>query len=460
MLNLIPPIIYLSIMPVALMFIAERYTLHRLSHSDAGQKFVRSKFWLHPNFISRCRYPMGVVSILIYHLGSVVSTAGTVSVWHHISILFWAFWMITDITDGTIARHFDLQTKEGESIDPLSDKLLLFPPLLYFAFYEFIPLYLVLIFLFFDAIGTLSRFFIKNKAANLFGKAKTFLAAVTLILITMQQIYYPGGDTWSVSLATLFAAVFLSFCSMFFKIIPNYWYANILSILNLICGLAGITLIITTNEIALAFALVFMGQFLDMFDGRAADRWGSTPRGELLDDLADGTNFGGTISLIVWAGFQREPMGVVLGVLHLVCTTLRLYRFIQNKRKAGVEGGMDVFVGLPSPAAALLTGSVALLHANDYFRVICIIVISLLMISKIPYIHFGRVILPAIPKLAKVIILSLMILAIWIGLRPGNVQVLYWTVFLVAVTYLVFGYNWGINRKLFKNIASNEPTEK
>lgn len=459
MLNIIPSIVYFSIIPIAMMFIIERITLYRLARSDAGQKFVRSKFWMHPNFISRCRYPMGAVSILLYHAGSMTAPVGTVSVWHHISVLFWAFWMITDITDGTIARHFDLETKEGESIDPLSDKLLLFPPLIYFAYQDLIPLYLVVIFLLFDAIGTLSRYFIENKAANLFGKAKTFLAATTLIFITMQQIYYPG-ETWNVSLATLFGAVFLSFCSMFFKVIPNYWYANILSIMNLICGLAGITLIVMTNEIALAFALVFLGQFLDMFDGRAADRWGSTPKGELLDDLADGTNFGGTISLIVWAGFQREPLGVLLGVLHLVCTTLRLYRFIQNKRKAGIEGGMNVFVGLPSPAAALLTGSVALLHVNDYFRVICIIVISLLMISRIPYIHFGRVILPAIPKLVKVLILSLMILAIWIGLQPGNVQVLYWTVFLVSLTYLVFGYNWRVTRKLFKNIGSGKTRDK
>jgi len=402
---------------------------------------------------------MGVVSVLLFHTGTMLAPEDPRSILHHVSVLFFAFWMITDITDGTIARHFQLETKEGESIDPLSDKLLLFPPLLYLAYLDYIPLYLVLIFLLFDAIGTLSRFFIENKAANLFGKAKTFLAVVTLVFVALQQIYYPG-DTWSVSIATLMGAVFLSFCSMFFKVIPNYWYANILSIMNLICGLAGITLIILTNQMALAFSLVFLGQFLDMFDGRAADRWGSTPRGELLDDLADGTNFGGTISLIIWAGFQREPIGIILGALHFICTALRLYRFIKEKRKAGIEGGMNVFVGLPSPAAALLSGSVALLHVNDYIRVVCIILISLLMISRIPYIHFGRVILPAIPNLVKVLILSLMILAVWIGLRPGNAQLLIWTVFIVSFTYLVFGYNWRVNRLLFQRLNARKESQK
>ncbi|MCP4751547.1 MAG: CDP-diacylglycerol--glycerol-3-phosphate 3-phosphatidyltransferase [Proteobacteria bacterium] len=438
---MVPPIAYLTILPLSLMFLMERYTLYRLSRTQEGKEWVRSKFWLHPNFISRCRYPMGFVSLSLYHMGTWIYPDVPGNFWHHAGILWFGFWMISDVTDGTIARLFDLGSPEGEIIDPFSDKLLLFPPLFYFAFTEFIPLYLVLIFLFFDTTGTVSRYFIQHKAANLFGKAKTLLAATTLVLITMQQIYYPG-PVWAISIATLAGAVFLSFCSVFFKIIPNYWYANILSILNLICGLAGIGLILVFNQTALAFALVFLGQFLDMFDGRAADRWGSTPKGELLDDLADATNFGGTISMIIYASFQKGTIGIVLGLLHFSFTTFRLYRFILNKRKAGVEGGMDVFVGLPCPAAALITGSVALLHINDYFRIGCIVFISFLMISRLPYIHFGRVILPAIPKLFKVLLLTLVILAVWIGFRPGNSQFLYWTVFIVSFAYIVLGYNW------------------
>ena len=42
----------------------------------------------------------------------------------------------------------------------------------------------------------------------------------------------------------------------------------------------------------------FFGQFLDLYDGRAVRRWGGTLRGELYDDIADGTNFGGTVAFI------------------------------------------------------------------------------------------------------------------------------------------------------------------
>ncbi len=437
----IPPVFYQSILPIALMFALERITLFKLAKAPGGQEWVRSKFWLHPNFISRCRYPMGVVSVLLFHAGTRFYPLDPGNVWHHAGVICFAFWMITDITDGTIARRFQLGSPEGESIDPLSDKLLLFPPLLYFAYYELIPMYLVLIFLLFDVIGTFSRFFITNKAANLFGKAKTFLATTTLVLITLQQIYYPG-ELWNVAIAMLACSVFLAFCSVFLKVIPNYWYANLLSIMNLICGLTGIALIIMFNQIGFAFALVFLGQFLDLFDGRAADRWGSTPKGELMDDLADGTNFGGTISLIIIAAFNYSVVGYILGIFHLVCTVYRLYRFLINKRKGGTDGGVSIFEGLPSPAAALISGSVALISTSHVFKVGCIALISLLMVSKLPYIHFGRVVLPAIPKLFQVILLTLIMMAVWAGFRPGNIQILYWTVFLVSFSYLILGYNW------------------
>lgn len=469
--DLVPPVVYKSVIPVMLMFATERLILFRLSRTPGATEWVQSKFWLHPNFISRCRFPMGIVSVVLYHLGSVFYPGESETIWQHAGVFCFAFWMITDITDGTIARHFQLHSKEGESIDPLSDKLLIFPPLFYFAFLNVIPLASVIIFLVFDIIGTVSRHFIQNKAANLFGKSKTFLAALTLVIVTMQQIYYPG-QYWILYVATLNGAVFLSFCSMFFKVIPNYWYANILSLMNLVCGLCGIILILTFSffeptlvfldgftwlqkllkirYLEIAFSLVFLGQFLDMFDGRAADKWGSTPKGELFDDLADGTNFGGTIALVIWAAFNHNLLGLTLAVLHFICTVFRLYRFIINKRKAGVDGGVEIFSGLPSPAAALASGSIALLAINQSIKTSFLVIVAALMVSKLKYIHFGRVILPAIPKLVKVVILTFIIMAVLFGLMPGNTQILFWTVFLFSFAYLILGYNW----KFYKELVS------
>ncbi|MCP4298371.1 MAG: CDP-diacylglycerol--glycerol-3-phosphate 3-phosphatidyltransferase [Proteobacteria bacterium] len=429
------------------MFLLERFFIYSMVKAPWGKDWVRSQFWLHPNFISRCRYPMGVISFILWHLGVIYYEGAPGNPWQYIAVYFFSFWIITDVTDGSIARHFDLHSIEGQSIDPLSDKLLILPPLFYLSYFDLIPFYLVLLFLTFDIVGQFSRYFIKKKAANLFGKAKTFLAVITLVLITMQEMYFPEAPG-NIYYATLVGAIILGFCSMFFRVIPSYWYANILSILNLSCGLLGMALVIVYNQPGLAFAAVFIGQFLDLFDGRAADRWGSTPKGELFDDWADGTNFGGTISLIIYASFDGSLTGIILGFIHLSTMCFRLIRFVFDKRKTGVEGGVEVFKGLPSPAAALVSGSVALLDTNINLRIALIVGTSLLMVSKIPYLHFGRVMLQVIPKIIKVILLTLMLLSVLMGFRSGNHQILYWTAFILSFCYVLFGIDFkGIIKK-------------
>jgi CDP-diacylglycerol--serine O-phosphatidyltransferase len=434
------------------MFTLERFFIYSLIKAPNGKKWVQSKFWLHPNFISYCRYPMGIISFLIWNMGELYAGGVAGNIWQHIAVFWFSFWIITDITDGSIARHFDLHSAEGESIDPLSDKLLLLPPLFYFSYFNVIPFQLVILLLIFDSLGQFSRYFIKNKAANLFGKAKTFLTVITLVLITMQKIYFPESQL-ELYYATLIGATFLSFCSTFFKITPSYWYANVLSILNMGCGLFGMALVLFYNNPGLAFAAVFIGQFLDLFDGRAADRWGSTPRGELFDDWADGINFGGTISLIIYASFNGSQIGIVLGVIHLSAMSFRLIRFVINKRKTGESGGIDIFQGLPSPAAALVSGSVALLNTNKNLKIALIVATSILMISKIPYLHFGRVVLRTIPKIIKVILLTLILLSVLIGFRTPNHQLLFWTVFAFSSCYILFGLD-------FKGIFSKNSNPK
>ena len=417
------------ILPIFLLFIAERVFLYLLSSHPNGKKWVQSQFWLHPNFISRCRYPMGIVSVGLFHYG-----------WQIFAIIWFSGWLLTDITDGEIARRFDLNTPEGEVIDPLSDKLLYFPPLIYYWYLGAFPLVLIITFLVFDIAGQLSRFFIAKKTANLFGKAKTFLSITALFIATLEIVFFPEMH-WQIPIAILSAAVFLSFCSLFFKVIPNYWYANILSLLNLCCGIIGILLIIFEYPPIFAFLLVFLGQFLDMFDGRAAARWGSTPRGEILDDLADGTNFGGTVGVIIYASFNFSLLGLVLGIIHFICTSYRLIRFISDKKKAGVTGGVSVFVGLPSPAAALVSATgVILFQDMTLLKIGLVLIPSFLMISKVPYIHFGREILPKIPKILKVILLALILIALMVSYILQNHEVILYVIFASVIVYLVFGF--------------------
>ena len=412
--------------PVLLMLGLERFAVVHFLRTPKQIAWVRSRSWLHPNAISRARYPMGFISVMFLHMG-----------YPRLCFLFFTFWMITDITDGDIARKCDLHTEEGESIDPFSDKLMYSPMLVYLAWQGWLDPVLVTLFLAFDIIGQVSRRFSKIKAANLFGKAKTFLVVVLLIVVGLVWIYGPLPFLGRTILPLLGICTGLAFCSTAFKLVPNYWYANILSIMNLLCGLAGCWVVLAGHPLVYALGLVFLGQFLDLFDGRAAERWGSTPKGEIFDDVADGTSFGLTTGLIAAASFSHTWVGIVLGCVYVAATVYRLIRFVVEKRKEGILGGVTTFSGLPSPAAALVVGTTCVLIANDATSGIIIVVTALLMVSRVPYAHFGRSILPKIPKVVRVLFLGVFLFLLALGVHRDHYTVPLILSFVPAMGYLV-----------------------
>ncbi len=418
-------------LPVLFMVAAERFAVSRFLRTPGQIAWVRSHSWLHPNAISRTRYPMGFVSVLLLHLGM-----------PKFSFLFFTLWMITDITDGDIARKCDLYTVEGETIDPFSDKLMYSPMLVYLSWRGWLDPLLVGFFLTFDITGQLSRRFIKVKAANLFGKAKTFLVVVLLIVVGLEWIYGPLPRLGRSIQPLLGMCAFLAFCSTAFKLIPNYWYANILSIMNLVCGITGCWVVLAGHPPVYALGLVFLGQFLDLFDGRAAERWGSTPRGEIFDDVADGTSFGLTVGLIVTVSFAQLSMGAAVGTLYVAAVVYRLIRFVVEKRKQGVAGGVATFSGMPSPAGALVAGTTCVLIADDFIGGALVVLTSLLMVSRVPYAHFGRAILPKIPKVARVLALGAFLFLLALGVRRDSYFAPLLILFIAAVVYLLSPLFW------------------
>ncbi|MBL0691807.1 MAG: CDP-alcohol phosphatidyltransferase family protein [SAR324 cluster bacterium] len=444
---LLEMVIY-SVIPVSLTFLAERLFIFRLSHSPPLQKKLAQIWWLEPNNISRSRYIMGIVSVLIYHYGNEV-----------FALYFFSFWMITDITDGSLAIYLKKRSTLGEIIDPLSDKLLYFPPLLYAAFqFKALDIRLALIFLIIDFTGQFTRSLFKVKGANLFGKTKTLLCTATLMLVFLQQTYL-DQQLLDIGTFLLLGVIGLALCSIVFRIIPNYWYANILSLLNLCCGLLGIALVLMGYPLTYTFFLIFLGQFLDLLDGRAAAHWGSTARGEILDDLADGANFGLAVSFLAYGAIHNKWLAGFSAIFYFICTIFRLYRFIGDKKKANTPTGVEIFNGLPSPAAALFVGSTLSL-LNDY----CFIFVKdcqqsvwwvdwfaagvacfsgLLMISHLPYIHIGRTLMKTLPKAIKIVLYALLIVASLIGLRFNNYSFLLAMIVITSSLYILLGVKSG-----------------
>ncbi len=423
-------------LPVLLIAGAERFAVNYFLRTPQQIDWVRRHAWLHPNSISRARYPMGFISVFLLYLD-----------FPRTCFLFFTFWMITDITDGEIARKCDLHTEEGETIDPFSDKLMYSPMLVYMAWAGWLSPLWVGLFLLFDIIGQASRRFIKIKAANLFGKAKTFLVVVLLIVVGLEWIYGPLPLLGRTIHPLLVICAALAFCSTVFKLIPNYWYANILSILNLVCGLAGCWVVLAGQPPVYALGLVFLGQFLDLFDGRAAERWGSTPRGEIFDDVADGTSFGLTVGFIVATAFSQLWLGVLIGAIYLAAVVYRLIRFVVEKRRQGVVGGVATFSGMPSPAGALLAGTTCVLIPYEAVTGVIVVATALLMISRVPYAHFGRAILPKISKIVRVLALGAFLFLLAQGVRRDHYTASLLISFGVAVAYLVSPLFWRAPRE-------------
>ncbi|MCK5686708.1 CDP-alcohol phosphatidyltransferase family protein [bacterium] len=362
------------------LFAIERLIILKLTSSVKGREWIKKTWWMHPNSLCIMRIPNGFITILL---------------WYKVNPTFASLWfslfMITDLTDGTIARKCDLGTPKGEWLDPLSDKFMYLPVLAMFAWQGYLSVTLVVIFSIIDIIGQFSRLIVKKKAANSFGKAKTTMVCVVLIMIGLKVTC---TEAWIVHSALfnridyLFCSCcILAFLSFYCKIVPDIWYANSLTFLNFSCGIAALKIAWSGNLI-LAFVLVFIGQFFDLLDGRAARKYGSTKHGGLFDDIADGISFGFAIGSIIFLSSRAVHLNLslVISILYTFCVIYRLYRFLKNSGKLPY----GIFEGLPSPAGAMLAGSSAILFMKIPSMVLFFAFLSsILMISRIKYKHFG-----------------------------------------------------------------------
>jgi CDP-diacylglycerol--serine O-phosphatidyltransferase len=141
---------------------------------------------------------------------------------------------------------------------------------------------------------------------------------------------------------------------------------NILTILNLICGLISITQVLQYHLIWAAL-FIFIAAVFDYLDGTAArllKAWSEL--GKQLDSLADLVSFGVAPGLIIFQLLSNrcsngcnilERWNVIpfLALLIPVCSALRLAKFNIDLRQ-------EVnFIGLPTPANAIFFASIPMI---------------------------------------------------------------------------------------------------
>ncbi len=131
---------------------------------------------------------------------------------------------------------------------------------------------------------------------------------------------------------------------------------NLLTIGAICAGLTAIRFALQGN-FPLAVALIVLAAALDALDGRIARLLKSESAvGAELDSLADFVNFGVAPGLVLylWALRDAPNLGWIAVLVFAICCVLRLARFNVGSRAADGPAEAEGFIGVPSPAGALL----------------------------------------------------------------------------------------------------------
>lgn len=137
-----------------------------------------------PNMISMFRILL--IPLFIY---TFVTGTGETRIFYPIVIFIIAGF--SDLLDGYIARIYHMETKLGAVLDPLADKLMMTTALLCFAFYDYIPYWIVILValkeLFMIGGGALAYTRGIVNRANIWGKLATFVFHIAIITFLFSQ---------------------------------------------------------------------------------------------------------------------------------------------------------------------------------------------------------------------------------------------------------------------------------
>ncbi len=174
---------------------------------------------------------------------------------------------------------------------------------------------------------------------------------------------------------------------------------NIITLANLICGVAGIWFLFD-NEVVISAYLIFLALVLDYADGFVARLTNSYSEiGKQLDSLADLVSFGVLPGFILLHYLNGESLSnlkevlesnplVLVALLPVLASALRLAKFNIDTRQT------DQFMGVPTPANAMIIASIPLIQMlnpnfflvlnHSYILIAYSLIISYLLISDIP----------------------------------------------------------------------------
>ena len=168
---------------------------------------------------------------------------------------------------------------------------------------------------------------------------------------------------------------------------------NCITSMNLLCGALGV-IAVFKGWLDLAFYLMLAGAIFDFCDGFAARLLKAySPMGKELDSLADLITFGFLPSIMLYKCMDLYHPGewfCYIPLIIVVFSALRLAKFNIDERQS------ENFIGLATPACAMICGSFAVISYLDINNIVGAFtestwmipagsaILSLLLVSEIP----------------------------------------------------------------------------
>tara|TARA_B100001173_G_scaffold113675_1_gene98556 strand:- start:199 stop:996 length:798 start_codon:yes stop_codon:yes gene_type:complete len=179
---------------------------------------------------------------------------------------------------------------------------------------------------------------------------------------------------------------------------------NMFTLVGVCIGLSSIKFALDEN-FTLSIIAIIIAAVIDGLDGRIARLiQGTSKVGKELDSLTDVISFGVAPAFIMyfWKLNELGRIGWLICLIYVVCVALRLARFNVNSGKDS-SWKDNFFEGVPSPAGGVLVlmpliyslSDIQILNVNfDFFVPILFVVVSILLISKIPTYALKKISVP------------------------------------------------------------------
>ena len=220
---------------------------------------------------------------------------------------------------------------------------------------------------------------------------------------------------------------------------------NTITSMNLLSGAIGVILCLG-GDVRTAFLLMLASAVFDFFDGLAARALGAySDIGKELDSLADMISFGLLPSLML---HQTMVQGGIDGAVTFIPLLLAVFSALRLAKFNIDERQHDSFIGLATPSAAMICGSLchfvaghsdsglAAICASSWVLPILSVLLSALLVSEIPMfsMKFGKG--KCADKMTVRIRIGFLVLLLLIGLAVAAAG-LEWS---MAVFFTFIGY--------------------